>query len=169
MRDRGIRGNDEVEALHRRRAVHEGIGSGIEIVSQALDREPPGRRRFHFDGGLILHETDQPHVFHCRERRETSKRNRPLKVDQFVALPANADSETFGADSPGPFRDETRFWMKIRDWRRNGLQAGLETAREAHERALKSKAFVRIESFDEANRLWLGVEKPVYVLAAQQG
>jgi hypothetical protein len=100
---------------------------------------------------------------------ETSKRNRPLKVDQFVALPANADSETYGADPPGPFRDEARFWMKVGDWRRNGLQAGLKTARKAHERALKSKAFVRIESFDEANRLRQGAQKPVHVLAAQQG
>jgi hypothetical protein len=46
-------------------------------------------------------------------------RNRPLKVDQFVALPANADSETYGADPPGPFRDEARFWMKVRDWERS--------------------------------------------------
>jgi hypothetical protein len=59
MRERGIRSHDEVEALHRRRTIHERVRSGIEIASQALDREPPARRCFHLDGGLIFHEADQ--------------------------------------------------------------------------------------------------------------
>src|ERR1700731_2899799 len=50
----------------------------------------------------------------CRERREARERHGALKVDEFVALPANAGSETFGADSSRPFRDKAWFWRRSR-------------------------------------------------------
>src|ERR1019366_3679064 len=109
-----------IDILNHCRAIHERVGSRIKIISQTFDHEP-AIFRLHLDRLLILHETDQPNAADCRERRETRKWNGPLKVDEFVTLPANADTETFGADSSRPFRDKAWFWMKIRDWRRTKL------------------------------------------------
>jgi hypothetical protein len=92
---RGIRSDNYVEILHHSRTIHERVGSRIKIISQTLDHKS-AIFRLHLDQILILHETDQPNAVDCRERREARERNGALKVDEFVALPANAGSETFG-------------------------------------------------------------------------
>ena len=42
MRDRGVAGDDQIEAGHRRRRIDEGVGAGVKIGAKRLD---PQRRR----------------------------------------------------------------------------------------------------------------------------
>jgi hypothetical protein len=102
MGDRGIGSDDEIDIFHHRRAIQERVYSRIKIISETLDRKL-SPCCFYLERILILHETDQTDAANCREWREALQWDRPLEVDEFIALPANTYAKAVIAESRGPF------------------------------------------------------------------
>ena len=103
MRDRGVAGDDEIEAGHRRRRIDECVGARVEIGAERLD--PQRGRQI---GKLLLAraflQRDESHARDRGERRERRERHGAGSIGLRIgiALPDHADLEAFGADALQP-------------------------------------------------------------------
>ena len=70
MRHRRIAGDDEIERLHHRRRIDEGIRPRVEISAQRLDLELC-RRRGEFIQPIMLLQADEAEIPRPRQRGES--------------------------------------------------------------------------------------------------
>lgn len=87
---RGARRNDQVEAHHYRRSVHERIRSAVECLAEILN--DLGRNTRELLGPLILLQADEPYARETGESEEVLQRGRTalVRLRSRISLPGDA-------------------------------------------------------------------------------
>src|SRR5450631_2826153 len=101
MRDRRIAGDNQIQILHDRRGIDESIWPSIEILSGHTQ----SGQKIRIQAKIHFLDADETHAIHLSEFCKASKRDRAGRVglDVWIALPANADSETMRSGRRRPF------------------------------------------------------------------
>ena len=102
----GIDRDDEIETFHHRRGIEKGAGTAVEIRPEVLNLEAIGDPKELYGASTFL-QADEAHTGNLSERRKFGHIHGATLIRPTVgiALPADADLETMGADALAPCFD----------------------------------------------------------------
>src|SRR5215468_8454302 len=151
--NRRIAADDEIETLHDRCGVEEGVRTTrLELAAELLDGHAGGFRCQLLEAVFAL-QTNEPYVGKGGERGKHLKRRRApdiLRVT-WIALPADTDLEPLITQPLPPVRHAVRFRCKIARHDGYGVDGSSERPRQAEQRAVEVETLGSLAWAEEAD------------------